>query len=449
MDITARARCALLFTLAPIATACGGGGALRLSDVTPEAIPALEAARAERPADEATRTRLGVGYFRASRLDEARQVLDSAVAADPRNGIAAIYLGMTTESQGDFPAARVAYGRYLEVGRSGELRSAARQRLALVGRRELEYQARQALAQEAQLAGAEPEPNTIAVMPFAYSGTNEEIRPLTRGLAQLMVTDLAKSRQVRVLERERMQALLDELRLAEEGRADPTTAARSGRLLRAQRVVQGSLLDREQALRADAAVVDVTTTGVAATATASDRLEALFDIEKMLVLDIFRGLGIQLTDAERAAIEQRPTQNLQAFLAWSRGLEAEDRGDFGAARSFYEEAQRIDPSFLSASQSAGEVADLQTASEQSVQDVDVAVNQNVSTETGGVTEDLRRDALASASNNITPTSVAQLSSEIELQPSVPPRERDLTSEGTGTEGVRPVLGTIIIVIRRP
>src|SRR4029077_19465195 len=155
---------------------------------------------------------------------------------------------------------------------------------------------------------------------FAYAGSNEEIKPLSRGFAQLVVTDLAKSRQVRVLERERMQAMIDEMHLG-AGRADSTTAARSGRLLRAARVVDGSLQEQGNVLRADAAVVDVATTGVTGSANAALELNRLFDMEKALVIDLFRSLGIQLTPAERQALDQRPTQNLQAFLAWSRGLE--------------------------------------------------------------------------------------------------------------------------------
>jgi hypothetical protein len=75
---------------------CAGGGALKVSDITPQSIPALEEARAVRPGDATTLGRLGVAYFKAERFADARQVLDSAVARDARSGIAAIYLGMAT-----------------------------------------------------------------------------------------------------------------------------------------------------------------------------------------------------------------------------------------------------------------------------------------------------------------------------------------------------------------
>ncbi len=431
--------------------ACAGGGAIRVSDVTPQSIPALEAARAQRPNDAATLARLGVAYFKADRFPDARRALDTAMARDPRNGIASTYLGMTSEAQGDFGAARQAYQNVISSARTKELREMARRRLQLVGRHELEYQARQALAQEATLAQMPPEANTVAVMPFAYSGTNEELRPLSRGFAQLVVTDLAKSRQIRVLERDRMQAILDEMRLADSARVDPQAALRSGRLLRAARVVQGSLADQGQNLRVDAAVVDVASAGVTASAGATDVLNRLFDLEKQLVLSIFGNLGIQLTPAEQAAINQRPTQNLQAFLAFSRGLEAEDRGDFAGAREAYGEAAGLDPSFRAAAQGASNAGDLSIAAQQTTGQVEAVVVQTERSEGSGagVSEESRREVLREAAASVTPTQTVATEREQSQQQTQPPPTRDTTAETTNTEGPRPATGTVVIVIRRP
>jgi len=448
MDAVVRAaglcRGVLLVALA----GCAGGGALRVGDITPESVPALEQERAQHPTDAAVLARLGVAYFKADRFADARQVLDSAVARDPRNGIASIYLGMATEAVGDFPAARAAYQHYIAIARSGELRETARRRLGLVGRHELEYQARQALAQESQLAQQPPEANTVAVMPFAYSGTDPQIQPLTRGFAQLVVTDLAKSRQIRVLERERMQAIVDEIQLADSGRADPRVALRSGRLLRAARVVQGSLAPQGDNLHVDAAVVDVASTGVTASAGATDALQRLFDLEKQLVFSIFNNLGIQLSDQERAAVEQRPTQNLQAFLAYSRGLEAEDRGDYDGARTAFDEAAGLDPSFRAAAQGANDAQDLSSAAQQTTAQVEAQVEANQVVEGGGaVFEDAKRDALQQVSNSVAPTLTVQINSDLQQQSLAPNRQPQ--AETTNTQGPAPLTGTVVIIIRRP
>ncbi len=430
-----------------LAGGCAGGGALRLGEATPEAIPALEAERAQNPADSRVLARLGVAYFRAQQYDSARAVLDSAWARDSQNGLAAIYLGMTAEAQGDFPAARQAYERYLTVSRSRDLGGTARSRLALLGRRQLEFEARQALVAEATLTQTPPEPSTVAVMPFAYTGTNEDVRPLTRGFAQLVITDLARSRQVTVLERERMQAMLDEMQLSEQGRATPESAVRSGRLLRAARVVQGSLVDIGDNLNATAAVVDVATAVVPTPAQASDQLSRLFDLEKQLVFQIFEGLGIQLTDAEREAVNQRPTQNLQAFLAYSRGLEAGDRGDFQNAAQFFSQAARLDPGFQAAQQGQQQSTDLQAASQQTVGDVDVQAAQQERVESGaGPTTETRQDALTNAMNGVNPPSGAVTQQRGGTDPPAP---KDTQAESGGVDRLGPSLGRFILVIVRP
>jgi len=429
--------------------ACATGGAVRVSDVTPQAIPTLEAERSQKPQDANTLTRLGVAYFKAGRFQDARPVLDTAVARDPSNGVAAIYLGMTAEQLGDFATARSAYRRYIGLASDPALKRTAQQRLALADRNEMTYQARQALASEATLAAMPPESNTVAVMPFQYTGSDSTMEPLGRGMAQLLVTDLAKSRQIRVLERERMQAIVDELHLSDSARATPATALRSGHLLRAAQVVEGSVGSQPgNQLQVNATVVDVGNSGIKAQAQRRDVLERVFDIEKQVAFQLFANLGIQLSPAERAAINQRPTQNLQAFLAYSQGLEAEDRGDFGAAQADFDHASSLDPSFRAAAAGAANAGNLSAASQQSVGQVETAVSQ--STTIGGAGPAPLSDALAQASNNVTPSNGVETSSQNGGGGTTPSTNRgNPLPDATGTSGGQQATGSVVIIIKRP
>jgi tetratricopeptide (TPR) repeat protein len=436
--------------------ACGacasGGAAVRVADVTPRSIPSLEAQKSQHPQDANTLARLGVAYFKAGRYEDARPVLDSALAHDATNGVAAIYLGMTAEQLGDFVTARTAYEQYIAVSRNPDLKAAARDRLALVGRRQLEYQARQALAHEATLAQMPPESNTVAVMPFSYVGSNPDIQPLTRGLAQLLVIDLAKSRQIRVLERDRMQAILNEMQLSDSGYADPTTALRSGHLLRAAEVVQGSItgLPGDQ-LRVDAAVVNVANAGVTAAAGNQDQIGRLFDLEKTLAFRIFSSLGIQLSPAEQQAISQRPTQNVQAFLAYSRGLVAQDSGDYGAAQADFNQAAVLDPGFQAAVRGAASAGQLSAASQVSVNQMETTVSRTETLQAPANTSlaDAQQSALNAATNTIAPSSGAQVAGDLGGQASQPVNNRNPVSESQNSEGAQQPGGGLIIIIRRP
>jgi TolB-like protein/Tfp pilus assembly protein PilF len=318
--------------------------------VAPGGIPALEAARQQRPGDIALLTQLGIAYYDAKDFSHARDVLKSALALQSRSFTAAVYLGLTYEELGVLDSARASYVQAEAMSPSSAQRSELNDRLALLTRKELQQDARVALSQEAALASAPPTENTIAVFPFRYRGANEELRPLERGLSHLIVTDLSKVSQLRLLERERVQVLIDEMRLADSGRVEPATGARSGRMLRAAKVVQGSLQDQpsQDRLRLDANVVDATNSSVTATGAATDRLQQLFEVEKLVVFQLLDRMRINLSPAERRAISERPTADLQAFLAFSRGLEAEDRGDFAAAAEQFNAAVARDPNFRTA-----------------------------------------------------------------------------------------------------
>lgn len=448
----------LRLTLVLATGACAAGGAIRVSDVTPESIPSLESARAQRPGDAGTLAQLGVAYFKAERYGDARPVLDTAVAADPQNGVAAIYLGMSAEQLGDFVAARAAYQHYVDIATDPDLRATARQRLALVDRRAVEYEARQALANEASLATMPPESNTVAVMPFRYRGRNEDLRALGRGFAQLLVTDLAKSRQIRVLERERMQAMLDEMKLGDSGYADPTSAVRSGHLLQAARVVQGSLGEQPgDQLRVDAAVVDVATAALQPPAEATSTLDQLFDLEKQIAFGIFGNLGIQLSPAEQDAISQRPTQNLQAFLAYSRGLVAQDQGDYQAAAAAFGQAATLDPGFHAATEGAATASDQSTANQTTVSEAATAVSQTAVFQPApsAVPPDVKQTALANGLGavlppaTVIPTGGTGSTAGGGGTTSGPSTTRSPTTEAAGTDQAAPATGTVYITIRRP
>jgi hypothetical protein len=157
-----------------------------------------------------------------------------------------------------------------------------------------------------------------------------------------------------VVERARLQALLDELALQSSGATDSTTNVRAGKIIQAGRIVSGQILQNEQRLRVDAAIVNTQTAGLAGGAANENTIEQLFAIQKAIVLQLFDSLGVRLTTAERIAIEQRPTRSMQAFLAYSRGLAFQDQGRYNDAARSFGEAARIDPGFSMAAQKSAE-----------------------------------------------------------------------------------------------
>ena len=350
-------------SLATILLACALGGCASVPARSPDAVARLERQQRANPGSAPVQRGLGIAYYQAGRHAQARGALETAARLDPRDGTTALYAGLTAEALNDLPAAKRAYGSYLQFGRTSRVRAQLQSRLAALTRRELTLDARAALAQERTIGTDSASARVVAVLPLRFSGADSTLKPLERGFADLLITDLSRTTQLTLVERSRMQALLDEMALTTAGVTDAATSARAGRLLRAGRVVQGALLQLPSAvgttvLRADAAVVDVPTARIQGTAQGDNLLEQVFELEKKIAMDLFRQLGVTLTPAQRAAIDQRPTRSLAAFLAYSRGLAADDAGRYDEASRAYNEALRLDPGFTSAQEKGAEVQSL-------------------------------------------------------------------------------------------
>jgi len=243
--------------------------------------------------------------------------------------------------------------------------------------------------------------------------------------------------------------LLDELQLVEKGSVEAATGARSGRLVGAAQVVQGQFTTGPAAqLRIDATVVRASDVQIAASGSSADRLQALFDIEKAVVFQLLDKLGITLTPAERVAISERPTRDLQAFLLYSKGLEAEDRGDFAAAAQAFQGAARIDPGFRAAGQ--------QAATSQDVQAATAAPATDIATPLPGAGPGPLvapgTPTLFNAINGAVPSGAVVLQGTAGGVPSgPPPSDPNRICEGANCAGpaLSSLVGTIIIIVTRP
>ena len=442
----------ILALAAPLAPLGAQGAGPRAGD----AITKLERARTANPSSVAALRALGVAYFKADRFADARTVLDQARRLDPKDGVSALYGGLAAEKLGDLAGAKAAYTTYLQVGRTRSVRNDIRSRLVALSREELRLAAKQAVANESALAQQPGSPRTVAVLPLRFTGTDTTLQPLERGLADLLITDLSRSAQLTVLERDRVQAIADELALSRQGRTDDASAVRSGRLIRAGRVVQGAILQTgAQALTVNANVVDVGTSApTGRPVEGTDQLEQLFQLEKRIAFGIFEQLGIQLTPQERQLVDQRPTRSVQAFLAYSRGLMAEDRGRFDEAARFFENARSIDPSFGAAAARAA-TANAAALGAQ-VTAAKVEANIKASAEGASVSSAERgtvsaggglSGTLNSTLTDVNPTTATTVTQQ--AAPATPPAQRNATSQTSGTDQPQTRTGAVTIIIRRP
>lgn len=418
-------------------------------------IARLEAARAANPRNVAALRALGVAYYKANRFAEARTVLDQARQLDPRDGVSALYAGLAAEGVQDFAGAKAAYNDYLRNGRSRRTRTDIQRRLVALARVEVVAAAKAAVANEATIAQTPGDRRTIAVPPFKFSGPDAAtLAPLERGFAELMITDLSRSSQLTVVERDRMQAIADEIRLGASDRVDAASAVRAGKLIRAGRLVNGSMVQAGQQLTVESNVIDVATSQLVPPVSVTNQIDNFFVMQKQLVMQVFTQLGVTLTPAERQLVDRQATTNFNAFLSYSRGLLAADDGRFEDASRFFNEARSLDPGFGAAStrfqaaQAAALGAQVTAASIET--GLTGAESQTVaSAERGEITPAGDRNTLNTVSQNVNPPTVTPISNTNEQRSAPQAPERDPASQVTRTDDPAPRTGTVTIVVRRP
>lgn len=210
--------------------------------------------------------------------------------------------------------------------------------------------ARRAIAEEQALDRAALPERTVGVAPLGVEARDSALFALGYGLADLLMADLARSAQLQVVDRLRLDALMRELQVAQAGRVDTSTAPRLGALIGARRLVVGAVTQLPDGqLRIDARIADAATSEIRPAVFATTSVDDILRAQKALTFQLFDQLGVTLTPAERVAVEERATQNLAALLAYSRGVRYEVQGRFDAAASEFETAVRLDPSFARAS----------------------------------------------------------------------------------------------------
>ena len=418
-------------------------------------IPKLEAARTARPSSIAALRALGVAYHKANRHEDARTVLDQARRLDPKDGVSALYAGLSAEKLGDLTNAKAAYNSYLAVGKTRRVKEQIRARLVVLAIAEVDAAAKAAVANETTLSATPGALTTIAVPPLSCS-CSAELQPLERGLADLIITDLSRSAQLTVVERDRMQALADEIQLSQSNRVDAATSVRAGKLIRAGRLVNANIVQAGSSLTMGSRVVLVQDGTMGQAAEVTNSLDALFALQKQLVFRIFEQLDIQLTPAERQLVERRATNNVGAFLAYSHGLVAFDDGRFEDASRFFESARSLDPGFgaaaarFRAAQQAMVGAQVSTTTVEARLGSSVEGQQVTAAATGSTTRspDGIGNTLRNTVLDVNPSTIAQVSTETRIGTVTAPR-LDPVSNTTKTDDPVSRTGQVVIIITRP
>ncbi len=192
-------------------------------------------------------------------------------------------------------------------------------------------------------------PTAVMVLYFDNDTGSAEYDNLAKGLADMMITDLTAVPSLRIVEREKLEALLKELKLQRRKYFDPKTAQRIGKGTGAAYAVTGSFLSIEPNIRLDVRMIKIDSGVVVKSASVTGTKDKFFDLQQQLTGKLIEALSgvLAVGDAAKAAAAARSNRvdDLGVVLAYSKGLDASDRGDLDGASKQLQKVVAASPEF--------------------------------------------------------------------------------------------------------
>ncbi len=186
-------------------------------------------------------------------------------------------------------------------------------------------------------------PATVALSDFVVNSANPSYAYLGKGFVEIVAFEIRKAPQVKLVDREQRNRILEEMEFSMSGLTDPAAQLEMGRLLSVQFLVSGSITDMGGPLLVSLSMVDVET-GVVVW---NDQLTESGG--KYAYIGAY--FGKSLLKHFKATVSKQTEQTLAAakegdaasVVALSKGIAALDKGNKDEAKKELAAAKRIDP----------------------------------------------------------------------------------------------------------
>ncbi len=220
----------------------------------------------------------------------------------------------------------------------------------------LYYESRKEFSGSYKVEKPDPGMKTMAIIDFKNRSVDHKTQydPMEQGFADLMINRLNNSTNLKVIERERINWILNEIKLQDQ--YDMEGAVRLGKQLGVQTVLLGSFIILGDQIWLGARLVKVESSEILLTDEVKGDLDNFFDLVDKLGKKIADNINVTLKKETAEDISQAPS--LDAIMAYSVGLSYLESNDYKNAYDKFEEALKIDPNYEKAKIKAQSIAPL-------------------------------------------------------------------------------------------
>lgn len=191
---------------------------------------------------------------------------------------------------------------------------------------------------------------TVAVMEFENSAMvkKDEFAALTSGFQVMLTNALATNRSIDLVERQKLQHLIDEQNLGTAGRTEAATAAKVGQLLGVRHMLMGSFtVAPNMEMRLNVRSVNTETGVIEYTDEVSGKGDKIFNMIDQLSAKVNAGLKLPgIRDAKAVKdIGLGGANQLEAAKAYAAAQRLEEKGDTKGAIAMYQKSLQLNGDF--------------------------------------------------------------------------------------------------------
>jgi len=191
----------------------------------------------------------------------------------------------------------------------------------------------------------------LAILYFDNNSNNKDLDILKKGIIDMLITDLSGINSISVVERSRLESIIQEQNLNNTNKFDSSTASKIGKLLGANLILTGSFIEIFGSFRIDARFIDVETGKILKSNSTEGSLKDFSKLHKDLVIKIISNIDVKLNNEELKQIEIKAKANSITFddaLLYSKALNLYDRGEKKKAKNILKKIIKRNPKFTSA-----------------------------------------------------------------------------------------------------
>lgn len=208
------------------------------------------------------------------------------------------------------------------------------------------YEARKDFSGSLEVERSDPGIKTMAIIDFKNRSIDQKLKfdPMEKGFSDLFIHRLNNSTELKVIERERIQWIFDEINIQDKFNMEG--AVRMGKQLGVHIVLLGSFIVFDDEIWLGARLVKVETSEILLTDEIKGEVNSFYELSDKLCQNIAEKIDVNL-DSQEVGVSSE-TKSLEAILLYSEGLSLIEMENYEEAYNKFLKALEYDPSYQNA-----------------------------------------------------------------------------------------------------